>query len=280
MFKVISRQVMIFFDFLLDVLRNRKLIFDLTKRDFKVRYLGSYLGIMWAFLQPLVTILVMWFVFENGLKPGGSDAKTVDPTALFLISGMIPWFFISDSINCATASVLDNTFLVKKVVFRVTILPIIKVLSAYTVHAFFTLVIFIVLILYGYYPNLYWLQLIYYQIALWILLLGISWFTSSVIVFIRDFGQIVGVVLQVLFWATPIIWKTSDITAPDFMIMLLKANPFYYIVDGYRTSLLTEKVLIWDDPWYFLYYWIFTIIVFIGGAYVFKRLRPHFADVI
>lgn len=271
---------MIFFDFLLDVLRNRKLIFDLTKRDFKVRYLGSYLGIMWAFLQPLVTILVMWFVFENGLKPGGSDAKTVDPTALFLISGMIPWFFISDSINCATASVLDNTFLVKKVVFRVTILPIIKVLSAYTVHAFFTLVIFIVLILYGYYPNLYWLQLIYYQIALWILLLGISWFTSSVIVFIRDFGQIVGVVLQVLFWATPIIWKTSDITAPDFMIMLLKANPFYYIVDGYRTSLLTEKVLIWDDPWYFLYYWIFTIIVFIGGAYVFKRLRPHFADVI
>ena len=128
-----------FFNFLLDLYRNRGLILQLTIRDFKSRYLGSYLGLLWAFIQPVITILIFWFVFEVGFKsaPVGDS-----PFILWLMTGIIPWFFISESLASGTGSVVENSYLVKKIVFRVSMLPVVKLLSALVVHVFFVLVFF------------------------------------------------------------------------------------------------------------------------------------------
>ena len=129
----------LFLDFLADIFNSRQLLWELTKKDFQVRYLGSYLGVIWAFIQPLITILIFWFVFQVGFKSMPVDNF---PFILWLMAGMIPWFFFAESLQSATNSILSNSFLVKKVVFRVSLLPIIQIISALAIHIFFILFLF------------------------------------------------------------------------------------------------------------------------------------------
>lgn len=219
-----------FFTFLLDIIKSRKLIFELTKKDFQMKYLGSYLGILWAFVQPTITILIFWFVFEVGFK--SMPVENV-PFILWLMSGMIPWFFFSESVMNATNSIIDNSYLVKKVVFRVSVLPIIKILSALFIHLFFIAFLFIMFMIYGYMPNVYNLQIIYYLFATIVLVLGISWITSSLVIFMRDIGQVVAMLLQFGFWLTPIFWSFKMV--PEKYHFIFKLNPVYYIEKGTET---------------------------------------------
>lgn len=250
------------------------LLFDLTRHDFKSRYLGSHLGLIWAFVQPSILLLIMWFVFQIGFK----SAPLQDvPFILWLMCGMIPWFFLSDSIITATNAVIDQSFLVKKVVFRVSILPIVKILSALIVHMFFIVILCIMFICYGYSPSPYWLQSIYYLIGAIAFVLGLSWITSSVVVFARDIAQFIGIILQLAFWGTPIFWSLD--TVPQQYRWLFKLNPVYYVIEGYRDSFIRHTTF-WHHPVLSLYFWSITVVLLIIGAFVFRKLRPHFADVL
>ena len=257
-----------------DIFRNRALLWQMTKRDFHQRYVGSYLGILWAFIQPAVTVLVFWFVFQVGFK-----SQPVDnfPFILWLVCGMFPWFFISDSLQGAANAILDSSFLVKKVVFRVELLPMVKLMSAFLVHGFFVLVLFLMFAVYGYPVSVYNLQVLYYAAAMFCLCIGISWLTSALTVFLRDVGQLVAMVLQIAFWSTPIFWSLKMI--PEEYHFLLKMNPAYYIVEGYRQSFIYHEWF-WQYMALTSYFWGLTIVVLFVGALVFKRLRPHFADVL
>jgi ABC-type polysaccharide/polyol phosphate export permease len=256
------------------LISNRKLIFELAKKDFQVKYLGSYLGIIWAFIQPTVMILIYWFVFEVGFR---STPVENFPFILWLMAGIIPWFFFSESVSVATHAVVQNSYLVKKVVFRVSALPIIKIISSLYIHLFFIIVLFLMFYGYGYSISIYNIQVIYYLFAMIILVLGISWITSSLIVFLQDIGQIVAVMLQFGFWITPIFWSFKIV--PVKYHLFFKLNPLYYIVEGYRDTFVHHKWF-WEHAYLTLYFWGVTLFIFIVGAIIFKRLRPHFADVL
>lgn len=258
----------------MDIIHNRRLLWQLTKKDFQARYLGSYLGILWAFIQPTITVLIFWFVFQVGFKSMPVDNF---PFILWLVCGMFPWFFISDSINSATNSIIENSYLVKKVVFRVALLPIVKIISAFIVHVFFIGVLILMFAIYGYMPTIYNLQIIYYVFAACCLLLGIAWLTSALTIFLKDIGQLIGMILQIAFWGTPIFWSFKLI--PEEYVVFLKLNPAYYIVEGYRNSFIYYRWF-WEDFNVTIYYWIFTAVVLVIGAVSFKKLRPHFADVL
>jgi lipopolysaccharide transport system permease protein/teichoic acid transport system permease protein len=263
-----------FYRFIRDVIRNRRLLIDLVKNDFKSRYLNNYLGVLWAFIQPTITILIFWFVFQVGFK---SAPIQNTPFVLWLIAGIIPWFFLAEALGSATNAIIDNSFLVKKVVFRVSLLPIVKIVSALIIHLFFTAFMLGMFLYYGYTPSLYWLQIFYYLSASIILMLGISWITSSVVIFFRDLGQLVGMVLQFGFWLTPIFWMFTMV--PEKYQWIFKLNPAYYITQGYRDALINH-VWFWDKPMETLQFWIIAGIFFALGAIVFRKLRPHFADVL
>lgn len=260
--------------FLRDVFRSRRLLWELTKKDFRVRYLGSNLGMLWAFIQPMITVLIFWFVFQVGFKSMPVDNF---PFILWLITGMVPWFFISDSVGGAVGAVLENTYLVKKVVFRVSLLPLVKIISALLVHSFFIAVLFAMYLVYGYLPTIYMMQVLYYLFAIICLLLGVAWLTSALIVFLKDVGQIIAMVLQFAFWMTPIFWSFQMI--PEEYQFFLKLNPLYYIIEGYRNCFIYHRWF-WQDPELTLYYWGVTLVVMMAGAIAFKKLRPHFADVL
>ncbi len=262
------------FGFLKAIWQSRTLLWKLTKNDFKQRYLGNALGVLWAFIQPTATIAVFWFVFQVGFK-----SQPVDdfPFILWLVAGMFPWFFFADGLSSGTSSVMENSFLVKKIVFRVSLLPVIKLLSALVVHVFFIFFMFAMFLYYGYTPEIHWLQIIYYLFALSVLLLGLSWFTSSVVVFFRDMGQLIAVIIQFGFWLTPIFWSMKMI--PEQYHFLIKLNPLIYIIEGYRNSMIYHQWF-WEDIHMTLYYWGVTAILFTIGGLTFSRLRPHFSDVL
>ncbi len=262
------------FSFLQAILSNKQLLWSLTKNDFRQKYIGNFLGMLWAFIQPMATILIFWFVFQVGFK-----SQPVDnfPFILWLIAGMLPWFFFADALANATNAIIANNYLVKKIVFRVSLLPIIPILSSLMVHLFFIFFMFGMFLYYGYMPTIYWLQVFYYLFALIVLLLGISWITSSVVVFFRDMGQLVAMLIQFGFWLTPIFWSIDMIPAQYHWI--IKLNPMVYIIEGYRDSMIYHEWF-WQKSEMTLYYWSVTIVIFILGMKTFQRLRPHFSDVL
>ena len=256
--------------------QNKELIWKLSLNDFKSKYSGNYLGIFWAFVQPIVTVLVYWFVFAVMRGDWGLDGNGY-PFVLWLIAGIVPWFFFSDALSQGTSALLSYEFLVKKVVFKISILPIIKVMSAMFIHLFFVLFSLVLMACYGYLPDLYTLQVVYFTLCMFALTLAMSYITCSVVVFFRDLGQVISIALQVGIWITPIMWNIEVLPRP--LQVLFKLNPVFYIVDGYRMALL-DKMWFWEHFYSTAYFWIFTVVCFLFGALIFKRLKVHFADVL
>lgn len=269
------RYIKEFYRFLKHIYQSRELLSTLIKNDFKKQYLGSYLGLVWAFIQPLTFIVVIWFVFEIGFRAGPTTGGV--PFFLYLITGMIPWFFISNAFTSGANSIVNNSFLVKKVAFRVSILPLVEIGSALIIHLALVGFLIVAFLLYGYMPTIYWLQLPFYILASIVLLLGLSWLTSAVRVFIKDIGSFIAVLMQIGFWATPIFWSIDMI--PQKYQWILKLNPAFYIVDGYRNTFIKGSWF-WEHQNITMYYFTLTIVCLGVGALVFKRLRPHFGDVL
>ncbi len=266
--------IRMFFNFLNELTDKKNVIYELTKRDFKAGYLGSYLGMVWAFLLPVATTLIFWFVFQVGFR---SQPIAGHPYILWLVCGLVPWFFISDCVNNGANSIVQNALVVKKVAFSIGILPIIKILSALIIHLCFLLLIFALFLVYGRTFDVYVLQVFYYLFCSIVFLVGLSWITSSVMIFFRDLGPIISISLQMGFYLTPIFWNLNILPARYHLLM--KFNPVFYIVQGYRESFI-HKMWFWEHWGMTLYFWIITTIILVAGAVIFRRLRPHFADVL
>lgn len=256
-----------------EIWQNRRLILKLAKNDIKTRFAGSYLGIIWAFIQPVVTVLIYWLVFGHGLKSG--QALGV-PFLVYLVAGIVPWFYCQEVMSAGTATLLEYSYLVKKVVFNIRVLPVVKALSALFVHLFFVLVALVIAGIYGYRPTVYLLQLPYYYFSMLVLILGLVYATCSVVIFFRDMSQIVNIGLQFGIWSVPIMF---DVRSFEHIAWLFKINPMYYIVTGYRDA-------VFGQTWFFergfenLYFWAWAVFAFLAGNAIFRRLRVHFADVL
>lgn len=264
-----------------ELIANRKLIFHLSKSDFKTRFAGSFFGIVWAFIQPIVTVLVYWFVFEKGLHSSGVNTRAgiSVPFVLWLIAGLVPWFFFSEALSGGTNALMEYSYLVKKVVFKISILPIVKVFSAVFVHIFFLAFTIIMFGAYRYFPDLYTLQIFYYSFALFVFTLALVYMTCSLVVFFRDLTQIINIILQIGVWVTPIMWNIDTMHISPILIWIFKLNPLYYVVAGYRDALI-NKVWFWDHVGLTSYFWILTLVLLAVGSTIFKRLKVHFADVL
>ncbi len=263
-----------------ELVAKRRLVWDLSKADFKKRFVGSYFGIVWMFVQPIVTVLIYWLIFG----PIGFKSAPPVPNASYiewLIPGIAPWFFFSEAMNTGTGCLQEYNYLVKKVVFRVEILPIIKLISSLFVHGFFVLIMFAVFLIGGNRPMATWIQILYYSFAASMYALALTYLTSAIQVFFKDMAQIVGICLQFGMWLTPIMYSEQLFLDKGITIapLILKLNPFYYLAAGYRDSMLTGNWF-FERPTLTIYFWVVTIGMMFVGLKVFKRLRPHFSDVL
>ena len=259
-----------------ELFSNKKLIWILAKNDFKTRFSGSFFGIVWAFIQPLMTILIFWFVFSVGLRVA---AQAEIPFICWLTAGLVPWFFFADAWACTGNCFYEYSYLVKKMVFRISMLPLVKIISSAFIHLFFIFILICLYIVYGFYPKLIYIQLVYYFFCMFFLCIALSFITASIAPFFKDIGNIVGICLQFGMWMTPIIWS-YEIIPPKYSI-LFKLNPMYYIVQGYRDTLIPyTNIWFWFNIKQTIYFWFITLTLFIIGSLLYRRLRPHFADVL
>jgi len=246
---------------------------ELLKQDIKERNLGSLFGMFWSFFVPLVTIIIMWIVFQYGFKRTDVDGY---PYSIWYLAGIIPWFYFADAFMQATNSIKSKSFLIKKTKFNPLFLPVIKIISNLIIYSVLILFLLLLYKYYGYHFDIYSLQIIYYLFCLVVLLFAVSLITSSLVLFIRDISEIVAILVRFGMWVTPIFWSIKLV--PEKYRWVFDFNPVYYVVEGFRDALLYKV-------WFFekkttLIFWALTLCLLFIGIIVFKRLKEHFGDVV
>lgn len=262
-------------EFLKTVLKNKKLIFQLGRNDFKNRFAGTALGVVWGFISPFVFMATYVVVFQFILKTKSSGDL---PFVVWYIPGIAMWMFINDSINSATNSIRSYSYLVKKIVFPVDIIPIISLVSTSIISFFLFAISIAVCSIWGYFPNL--LLLLYYVFAGYALILSFSRLTSAVATLVPDFAQLLGVFMQLFMWLTPIMWNINMLEGHGHLYHLVKGLPFAYLVNGFREVFSGGNLISAGNGIYTIVYWCIVILMFMWGNYVFKKSKKDFADVL
>lgn len=257
--------------------KQRASLKTLILGDFTQNYLASYLGFAWAVLGPLVMIGVMTAVFQFGFRAGTTGSAGI-PFPLWLACGMVPWQYMAEGFVTGAGAITAYRFLVRKAVFRMGYLPAIRLLAGSIIHGILLIFLVVLLFCYGASPSWHWLQVVYYFCCMFLLLLGAAWCSAAVSVFIPDIVSVISIGVNLGFWLTPIFWNLSML--PENWQIVMQLNPAHYIVQGYRDSLVEHRWL-WDRPLLahvVFFIWLFAALFI--GAQIFKKLRPHFADVL
>lgn len=256
---------------------NLTLIKQFTKRDIAARYKGSYLGLLWSFITPILMLIIYTFVFSVIFKARWGDGAETGKFefALILFSGLIVFNIFSEVVSKAPTLITSNVNYVKKVVFPLEILPIVSIGTA-LFHAFISIVILIIGIFMAY-GTINW-TVVFFPIVLFpmlLMMLGLSWLLASLGVYIRDVGQIIGVAIPALIFLSPIFYPINAI--PENLQFLYYFNPISYIVEDTRRILIYGEMPHWN--WIIYEMGIGILIMYLGYKW-FEKTRKGFADVI
>jgi lipopolysaccharide transport system permease protein len=261
--------------FLRNLVERRSLLFQLVRRDFQQRFVGSAVGWIWGVIHPLVLLVSWWFVFEYLMKfkLGPNPFTTNYP--LFLFAGMLPWLLFSDTVQRSATSLLDQSNLITKTVFPSEIVPVSVFLSSLVSHG---LALGLVIAATGVMLNhisIFLVLLPIYIFVVGLLAVGVGWVVASIHVFQRDTAQVLSVMLQFWFWLTPI-FVTED-RYQGKAHWLLAANPLSHIVRSYRFLLLTHSLPDLGDLAVSI---AFGATAFLLGGLFFRYMKRGFADVL
>lgn len=265
------------FEFAWSALRQRPLIWELTKRELVGRYRGSMLGILWSFFYPLLLLSVYSFVFGEILSVRWGQQQDHSPVgfALVLFTGLIVYNFFAECVNRAPTLILENVGYVKKVVFPLEILPWVSVITAF-LHTLASLIVLLLFMLFIDQPLVATLPLcIFSLLPLVFFILALQWVLASLGVFLRDIHQIVGVATTALMFLSPIFYPVEAV--PEGMRWLIELNPLTTVIENFR-SLALWGVL--PDMWLYFYQLLGAIILAWGGFVWFQKTRKGFADVL
>ncbi|CAH0238515.1 Teichoic acid translocation permease protein TagG [Peribacillus sp. Bi96] len=232
---------------------------------------SNYLGILWEIISPMIQISIYWFVFGFGILNRGEEFLP------WLMAGIVVWFFVTATTTQVSKSVYSRLNMVSKMSFPLSVIPTYVIFAKLYQHLLLLGVIIILLGFTGYLPTFYIIQLPYFIVATVTLLFSFGLISSTLATIIRDVQNIIVSLMKVLFYLTPILWV---INANDHPIIanIMKLNPLYYIVEGYRASLLGESwylIVHWE---YTLYFWAVVILFFLIGSSLHVRFRDRFVD--
>lgn len=261
--------------FLRNLVERRSLLFQLVRRDFEQRYVGSAIGWIWGLIQPLVLLLswtLVFGVFLHQQPPAGFHSY-----ALYLFAGMLPWMLFSETLQRSATSLLDQANLITKTVFPAEIVPLSIFCSVLVGHALGLLLLIVVAGVWQGQFNPALLLLPVYAFVIGLMAVGLGWIAAALHVFLRDTAQVLTVVLTFWFWVTPIFLTENYYYEHGWTRYLLAANPMAYIVRGYRAMLISSAAPNLADLGIAL---SFGAVVFIAGGLFFRHMKRGFADVL
>ncbi len=257
------------------LITHRQAIKIFVNRDIRGRYINSALGLWWAVIQPLALLTLYTFVFSSVMSVRLSANGTTGEFALYAFCGLLPWLAVSDALTRSSSILLDQTPLIKKVVFPTEILPVHLVLSALFVEIIGLGVFLAVVVIGGRLPGWSLFMLPIVMTLQFFFMTGIAWLLATLALYLRDVRQVVGLVLTLWMFLTPIVYPASLV--PARFQWLLQINPMTAIVDAYRAALLDDRL---PELAPFALFAAVAFIVFVSGHWVFMRTKPTFADLL
>ena len=259
---------------------NCQLLVTLVKRDLEARYKGSVLGNLWPLVNQLSQLLIFIYVFSIILKVKlnlqGLPTENKLTFGLWLFAGLIPWSAFTTGLSRAAGSVIEQVNLVKKVVFPLALLPLVPILSAFieSTMGLMTLILAVAIFFKTLHLSIFLFPIVW--IPQLLLTIGLGYLVASLSVFLRDIPQSLGVILNLWFYVTPIVYP-ANVIPKAWRVWIFWLNPFTAITEVYRDLVLTGKITHRGE---LLVATIMSTVIFLIGWWVYHKLRPAFADVL
>jgi len=258
------------------LLLQRRVIELFVARDLRARYVNSALGLWWAVIQPMALLAVYTFVFSVLIPVRfADDGGGTGAFALYLFCGLLPWLAFADAVTRSSSVLVEQTPLIKKVVFPSEILPVHLVLSALVVELIGLAVFLAVLVALGRIPGPALLALPVVLVLQFLFTAGVTWLLATFAVYLRDVRQLVGLVLTLWMFLTPIVWPVTIV--PESLRWVLRLNPMWHVVEAYRSAVLRADV---PDPASLGVFAGMALTAFVCGYWVFHRSKQTFADLL
>ncbi|EKU47776.1 ABC transporter permease [Staphylococcus massiliensis] len=251
-------------------------IVKLAVYNMKSQYANHYLGVFWNILQPLLQVLVYYLVFGLGIR-GDKGAIEGIPFIFYLISGLFPWLFISQSINAGAGAIQSNLGLVTKMKFPSSVLLSISFTNT-LFNLLFMSALFLILSLFNQFvPFWHYLIFLYFIIAAFPLLFGISLMMSSLVIVVKDTKNVLQNIIRLGFFMSPIFWSLGE-QYGKILGKIASLNPFAYLIELYRMTFVSEKSVLLMHPSSHLYYWAFTLMMLCLGSLIHYRFKDRLLD--
>ena len=259
-----------------DHIEYRQQILKMAKADLVKTYRGAALGWAWAIIKPTVTIFVYWFAFQIGLRAG----RSVNGYSFFLwlIAGLVPWFYMGDMISQGTDAIRKYKHLVNKMKFPVCTIPTFFSMSKYITNLILIAIVIVIFMFNGFMPDIYYLQIPFYILLSFIFFTAWSLFGSMLSCISKDFANLVKSFVTAVFWLSGILWN-PDTVSNIWLKRVLKVNPVTYLVIGFRNCFI-NKVWFWQDYQEFMCFIVLTIIMIILSLWAYKKLKKEIPDVL
>ena len=256
-------------------------IFSISKYEIKGDISDSKLGLFWNFAHPLIQVLTYWFAFGIVFNRKAVTNYGVEvPYVLWLMGGMVIWFFISPCITNGCNAIYSKINIITKMKFPISILPATVVFKELFNHFCLMVILIIALLIGGYYPSLHWLQLLYYLICSVLFSISLSLTTSVLNMIARDTRKLILALMRLLLYLTPILWDIKSLShLPVWVTYIMKANPIYYLVQGYRDCFFYHKGIFFYNH-SMIAFWVITLVLFVFGSYMMYKFKRKIIDLI
>lgn len=252
---------------------NRKRMWRVSRFSYKVLNQDAYLGSFWNFLNPLIQIATYWFVFGIGLR-NGRDVNGY-PYIIWMLAGLLPWFFMSQCITQGAGAIRSKGVNALRMRYPIATMPLETVLIALYTHLVMVAILLATFLFWGYFPSVYWLNLIYYVFYSVVFFTALAMVTSVFSMVAIDFQKLINSLIRLLFYITPILWSMENL--PAWGQYLLKCNPCLYVVDGFRESLLYH-IPFYRHHYEMLFFWLINLALIIWGSNLQVKYKNQFLD--
>ncbi len=265
-----------FINIIKEHIQYRHQIFKLAFTDLIKTYRGAILGWSWAIIKPAVTIFVYWFAFTFGLR-AGRDVSGY-PFFLWMIAGLIPWNYMNEMLLAGMESLIKYRYLVTKIKFPISTIPTFVNFSKLIIFSILLLIVIIIFMLFGFMPDLYTLQILFYALLAFIFFNVWGILSSMLAAISVDFTNFIKAIITAIFWLSGILWNTNNITNPWGKAFFL-FNPITYLINGFRNCFI-YKVAFWQEPLQLGCFCLVLLVLTIVTVRIYKKLRKEIPDVL
>lgn len=255
------------------------LIRRLSVYEIKSKNKNNYLGMAWELINPTIQLIIYWFVFSNIRMRGAVEVGEVEVSFFpWLLAGFFLWTFCYQSIIQGSKSIYTRLRMLSKMNFPMSVIPNFVIFSNFYMHLLLLVLSMVVLQFMGYHVSVYYFQFIYFIFATFCLLFSIALITSTLSTMLRDVHMFLNSTLRMLFYLSGVLWPITILSNYPLLIEIMKLNPIYYLIQGYRAAFFGSEWYFIEHWQYSMYFWGLVTVLFVIGSTIHIKFRRHFID--